>query len=83
MEGGVEISWRVFAGEMSDIFAAIVYQRTQIDGCGGSSDGPAVCLRAHVHRGLGYLASEKDVKGISGFLTRWLHNRRPEQEKRT
>lgn len=83
VDGGVEMSWRVFAGDSSEILAALIYQRARLEGCNETADGPGVCLRAHVHRGLGYLASGKELRGISGFLNRWLHNRQSEQEGRS
>jgi len=78
-EGGVEMSWKIFAGENADQLAAIIYQRAAIDGFTDSPDGAALCLRAHLHRGLGYMASEVGGLGIAGFIRRWLLNQRPEQ----
>jgi DNA sulfur modification protein DndE len=75
-EGGVEMSWKVFAGESSNQLAAVILKRALADGFADSPDGAALCLRAHLHRGLGYLASEKEINGISGFLARWLKNQR-------
>lgn len=75
-EGGVEMTWKVFAGEYSDVIAAAIYQRAVTDGFTDTPDSAGVCLRAHLHRGLGYLASEAGKPGISGFVERWLLNRR-------
>jgi DNA sulfur modification protein DndE len=75
-DGGVEMSWKVFAGENADQLAAIIFMRASTDGFTDSPDGAALCLRAHLHRGLGYLASEKQSNGISGFLSRWVKNKR-------
>src|SRR4051812_651630 len=63
-EGGVEMSWKVFAGENAEQLAAVLFHRATIDGYANLSDGPALCLRAHLHRGLGYLASEKEINSI-------------------
>ncbi len=79
VDGGVEMSWKVFAGESSEELAAVIYQRSTTEGFSESPDGAAQCLRAHLHRGLGYLASEKDISGISGFLKRWLQNRKQDR----
>jgi DNA sulfur modification protein DndE len=79
MDGGVEMSWKVFAGENADSLAAAIFQRTAADGLTDTPDGAALCLRAHLHRGLGYLASEKEINGISGFLSRWLKNKRADK----
>src|ERR1044071_5632177 len=78
-EGGGEMSWKVFSGEYGDQLAAVIMQRASVDGFGDSPDGPAACLRAHLHRGLGYMASEVGDIGIGGFMRRWLMNERLER----
>lgn len=74
-EGGVEMSWKVFAGEHSDIYAALIAMRCRKDEMEETPEAQANCLRFHLHRGLGYLSSGKDVKTIDGFLRRWLKDR--------
>ena len=71
-EGGVEIAWKVFAGELSDVINALIRQRAVLDGLGAEDDAAAACLRAHLHRGLGYLTSEREIDGIAGFCRRWI-----------
>lgn len=78
-DGGVEMSWKVFAGEHADQIAALVCQRAARDGFTDTPDGAALCLRAHLHRGLGYLASEREITGIAGFLARWLKHQNAEK----
>jgi DNA sulfur modification protein DndE len=72
LDGGVEMTWKVFAGDQSEIFAALTLIRTRKDGFPLSSEGVANCLRAHLHRGLAYLASGKDTKSLSDLVKRWL-----------
>lgn len=74
-EGGVDINWKIFAGEHSDTYSALVYLRVRKDQLSLDADGLTQCLRLHVHRGLGYLASERDAKSISAFLERWLRSK--------
>ena len=69
-EGGVEIAWRVFAGDLSDALIALTRMRLHSDGESGDAAG-AAAIRAHVTRGLGYLASGTDTKNIADFLVRW------------
>jgi DNA sulfur modification protein DndE len=78
-EGGVEMSWKVFGGENADHLAAVIFQRACADGLSDSVDGVALCLRAHLHRGLGYMASEVGDLGVAGFMRRWLLNQRPQK----
>lgn len=70
-EGGVEIAWKVFAGDLADVLAALI--RLRIDGHDehGESES-ALAIRAHVTRGLGYLASGTETKSIADFTRRWL-----------
>jgi len=72
LEGGVEMTWKVFAGDQSDIYAAATYVRARQDGFPDTADGVASCLRAHIHRGLGYLASGSGTRSISDMTKRWL-----------
>ena len=69
--GGVEMSWKVFAGESSDTLAALITQRAIADGLNNSNEERADCLRAHLGRGLEYLGSGYETKSIAYFLERW------------
>jgi DNA sulfur modification protein DndE len=72
VEGGVEIAWKVFGGEIADSLAAVMYQRAQEDGFGEDLDAVSACFRSHLERGLNYLSSEQDARSIEDFLLRWL-----------
>lgn len=72
LEGGVEMTWKVFSGEYADIYSALCWLRANKDGFTDEADGAAACLRAHLHRGLSYLASGKETKTLSDLATRWL-----------
>ena len=70
-EGGVEMQWKTFAGEWSDAFSALIMNRVEQDGYSTEEDGPSKALRAHLHRGLGYLSSGSDTRSIGEFMKRW------------
>ena len=72
LDGGVEMTWKVFSGEYSDIYSALCWLRVPKDGFPDGPDGAAACLRAHLHRGLSYLASGKETKTLSDLATRWI-----------
>jgi DNA sulfur modification protein DndE len=72
LEGGVEMTWKVFAGEHADVYSALCNLRTIKDGFANSQDGIASCLRAHLHRGLSYLASGKETKSLCDLANKWL-----------
>jgi DNA sulfur modification protein DndE len=71
LEGGVEMTWKVFAGEESDLYAALIITRASKDGFTDLNDALGKCLRAHVNRGLSYLSSGTETRSISDFLRRW------------
>ena len=73
LEGGVEMTWKVFSGDLSEFFSALCLQRAIQDGLPPGQEGAAICLRAHIHRGLAFLASGKDTRTISDLATRWLN----------
>lgn len=72
LEGGVEMSWKVFSGEYAEIYAALCWHRLAADGLPNNPDAAAACLRAHIHRGLSYLAAGTDTKTLPDFLNKWL-----------
>jgi DNA sulfur modification protein DndE len=73
LDGGVEMTWKVFAGDQSEVFSALTMIRARQDGFPLTPEGLANCLRAHLHRGLTYLASGKETKSISDLAKRWLN----------
>jgi DNA sulfur modification protein DndE len=85
-EVGVDIRWDTFGGEYGEVLAPLVYQRARQDGFEETQDGVGQCFRAHLHRGLGYLASETYLTSESGesrierFMQRWLQNKRLDKE---
>jgi DNA sulfur modification protein DndE len=58
--GGVEIEWRVFAGEAADTYLNLLIVRCQADERDVSMEGVKRTLTRHVHRGLSYLVSKQD-----------------------
>lgn len=72
LDGGVEMTWKVFAGEQADVFAALTILRCKQDGFPESAEGIAACLRAHLHRGIGYLASGNNNRSLPDLIKRWI-----------
>jgi len=71
-EGGVEIAWRVFAGDLADVLSALTCTRMRAEEDAKDYDG-AAAIRAHVTRGLGYLASGTETRSIADFVRRWIN----------
>jgi DNA sulfur modification protein DndE len=70
-DGGIEMSWKVFAGEHSDALAALITARAITDGLSAKNEDKSDYLRAHIARGLEYLGSGSETKSIGAFLSRW------------
>lgn len=71
LDGGVEMTWKVFSGEMNEVFSALAWLRVIKDGYDLSSEGAAMCLRAHIHRGISYLSAGKDSRSIANNFSKW------------
>lgn len=67
-EGGVDMSWRTFAGTHADLYLALLKQRCVEDGLDTTPEMLNDQLRLHVHRGLGYLTGRK-VRSISDLVS--------------
>ena len=58
------MTWRVFGGEMSDVLAIALKQRCYNDNLGIDKETLATQFRLHLHRGIGYLAGDPNIKKI-------------------
>ena len=72
IDGGVEMTWKVFAGDQSEIYSALIWLRSHDDGFPNTVEGAADCFKAHLHRGLGFLSSGKKKKSVSDFVEEWI-----------
>jgi DNA sulfur modification protein DndE len=69
-DSSVEMSWRVFGGELADVYAAITKMRCIQDGLGTDSETLALYFRLHLHRGLGYLFADKSLRSVKDLVLR-------------
>ncbi len=67
-DSNLEMSWRVFGGEMADILLVALKQRCHNDNLGTDSETLATQLRLHLHRGIGYLAGNPNLKNIEDLI---------------
>lgn len=67
-DSNVELTWRVFGGEMSDILIIALKQRCHNDGLGTDKETLANQFRLHLHRGIGYLAGDPNIKKIEDLI---------------
>jgi DNA sulfur modification protein DndE len=69
-DSSVEMSWKVFGGPHADIYLALLKERCRRDNLGTSDEVLATQFRLHLHRGIGYLAADKNIKSIPALLKR-------------
>ncbi|MDB9312805.1 DNA sulfur modification protein DndE [Spirulina sp. CS-785/01] len=67
-DSNVELTWRVFGGELSDILVIALKQRCHNDGLGTEKETLAHQFRLHLHRGIGYLAGDPNLKKIEHLV---------------
>lgn len=70
VEGGVEMTWKTFGGPDADLYLALLKQRCLADDIQVDEKGLAEQFRLHLHRGLGYLAANKEVRSIADLVSR-------------
>ncbi|MBP0003509.1 MAG: DNA sulfur modification protein DndE [Cyanobacteria bacterium SBC] len=67
-DSNVEIAWRVFGGEIADALAIALKQRCRDDGLGTDPETLAEQFSLHLHRGIGYLSGDVDLKQVEDWL---------------
>ena len=66
----VDIAWKVFGGAYADLYLALVRARCRRDGLPTDDQTTQEQFRLHVHRGLGYLAADKELRSIGALVRR-------------
>ncbi len=71
-DDGIELTWKIFAGDYSEIFASLLNSDLIRHRLGNSELDPNGLLHAHLRRGLGFLASGSDIRSIEAFVEKWI-----------
>ena len=69
-DSSVEMSWNVFGGADSNVYLALLKQRCHEDGLGTDPTTVEEQFRLHLHRGIGYLFGDPELKSLSGLVKR-------------
>lgn len=67
-DSNVEMTWRTFAGEYGEVFSNLLSVRCELDGFRDDAPGMLRLLRAHIHRGIGVLASRRDITDVRALF---------------
>ncbi|WP_034274436.1 DNA sulfur modification protein DndE [Haloechinothrix halophila] len=64
----VEMTWRTFAGEHRHVYWALLRHRCHADGLSLDDTTLAQQFRLHLHRGIGYLAGDTNLRDITDLV---------------
>ena len=67
--GAIEMSWKTFAGEHDGIYWALLLSRCEEESIAFSRDNLSEALRTHIARGAARLAGNRQMRGISDFIS--------------
>lgn len=67
-DSNVEMTWRIFGGEIADILLIALKQRCKNDGFPTDDETLTTQFSLHLHRGIGYLASDSSIKRIENLV---------------
>lgn len=59
-DSSVEMTWKVFGGQYSDIYAALLKERSVIDG----TEDLMLCLKLHLNRGISFLLNNSNISPL-------------------
>ena len=68
-DSNVEMSWKVFGGRYADLYLALLKERCVLDALGTDPETLAQQFRLHLHRGISYLAANKQLRKIQDLIS--------------
>lgn len=69
-DSSVEMTWKVFGSRYADVYLAILKERCRRDGEPLDEQSLAHQFRLHLHRGIGYLAGDRQLRNITALTSR-------------
>ena len=67
-DSNLEMTWRVFGGDLCDLLLIALKQRCYDDGLSVDKETLTDQFRLHLHRGIGYLAGDINLKKIEDLI---------------
>jgi len=64
-DSNIEMSWRTFAGAYHDVYLAVLMERCRADGLKLDREVLARQFRLHLHRGIGHLAGNLEIRDVA------------------
>lgn len=69
-DSSVEMTWRVFGGAYAELYWAVLKQRCLEDGLGVEQETLHTQFKLHLHRGIGYLMGDRELRSIDALVAR-------------
>lgn len=69
-DSNVEMEWKVFGGLYHELYWALLKERCRRDGLDTAEEVLATQFRLHLHRGIGILATDRQLRSISDLFGR-------------
>lgn len=69
-DSNVEMTWKVFAGQHEELYTELLRQRCREDDVDLDDERVNRHFRTHLHRGIGYLSADRNIRSISAFVQR-------------
>lgn len=67
-DSNLEMTWHTFAGDLDEILLLALIYRCHKDGLPTDPETLKQQFRLHLHRGIGYLVAECEVKKLTHFI---------------
>jgi DNA sulfur modification protein DndE len=67
-DSNVEMTWKVFGGDMADLLAIALKQRCHNDGLETDKETLTTQFRLHLHRGIEYLTGVPNIKKLEDLV---------------
>jgi len=67
-DSSIEMSWKIFGGVYQELYLGLLKERCLKDKVGIDDQTLAVQFRLHLHRGIGYLVTDRRIKNIRSFV---------------
>jgi len=68
LDSNVEMTWKTFAGDQHEIILAFLRLKIHEDGLDLKDEVLEEQFRLHLHRGIGYLVGDDQVKSVEGLV---------------
>jgi DNA sulfur modification protein DndE len=68
-DSNLEMTWKVFGGEIGDILILALKQRCDRDGLDTAPETLSQQFRLHLHRGIAYLAGDPNLKKVEDLVS--------------